>query len=163
MAPEYTLHPGESRLVRGPAVLKTVLGSCAGLTFRVERLELGGMCHPMLPSRRRSDTRDLSGRRYVDFALREMIDRLRSCGARPGEIEIKLFGCCDVLNVTSSRTTVGQMNAEMAMRFLAEEGIPIAASQIGGPVGMYIHFFTDTGEVLLRRLARLDGQEAEGQ
>ena len=30
---EIYVQPGESHLVRGPAILRTVLGSCVGITF----------------------------------------------------------------------------------------------------------------------------------
>ncbi|WP_268807285.1 chemotaxis protein CheD [Bryocella elongata] len=94
--------------------------------------------------------------RYVDLALKGMIHRLEKLGAQRGEIEVKLFGCCDVLDFDVNRITVGRMNAEMAMKVLSEEGVVLAARQTGGPVGMYIYFTTDSGEVLLRRLAPLE-------
>ncbi len=48
------------------------------------------------------------------------------------------------------------MNAETAMRVLAEEAISLAAKEIGGPGGMFIRFDTGSGEVLLRRLSPLE-------
>ena len=47
--PVVYLQPGESRLVREPSILQTLLGSCVGIAFRVPRLGLGALCHPMLP------------------------------------------------------------------------------------------------------------------
>jgi chemotaxis protein CheD len=47
--PEVYLQPGESRMVREPTILRTLLGSCVGIAFRVPRLSLGALCHPMLP------------------------------------------------------------------------------------------------------------------
>ncbi len=80
---EITLQPGESRIVVSRTILKTVLGSCAGLTWRVQRLGLGAMCHPMLPTARRTDSRHYAGlRRYVDYAVREVVAALLSRGAR---------------------------------------------------------------------------------
>lgn len=60
----------------------------------------------------------------------------------------------ELLQVRSdaSRPTVGRMNREMALEVLRGEGFDVAASQLGGPVGIHIDFYTTTGEVRLRRL-----------
>jgi chemotaxis receptor (MCP) glutamine deamidase CheD len=50
------------------------------------------------------------------------------------------------------RPTVGRQNREMALEVLRAEGFDVAASQLGGPVGFHIDFYTATGEVRLRRL-----------
>ena len=34
---------------REPTILRTLLGSCVGIAFRVPRLGVGALCHPMLP------------------------------------------------------------------------------------------------------------------
>ena len=158
MLPECHVHPGESRLVTEPAILHTVLGSCVGVTFFVPRLGIGALCHPMLPHCRPEGCEGMaraSRRRYVDFAIREMARRLDSLGARRGEAQVKLFGGCDVLPVAAGNTrpTVGWLNAETALRVVAEEGLTLAASRLGGNAGINIRFHTDTGEVLLRDLA----------
>jgi chemotaxis receptor (MCP) glutamine deamidase CheD len=49
------------------------------------------------------------------------------------------------------------MNAETAIRVLKEEGFRVLASRLGGSRGIFIEFDTGTGEVLLRRLARMNG------
>jgi chemotaxis protein CheD len=151
------LQPGELHLVSEPALMRTILGSCVGITFRHAGLGLGGMCHPMLPS----DT-NLAGSarcaeprtRFVDFAIREMARGLDAFGAPRHEVEVKLFGGSDVLpvNHASRRATVGQLNSESALRILEEEGFQVAASSLGGKCGVNIRFDTSTGEVLLRRL-----------
>ena len=41
--PEIYLQPGESRLVKEPAILRTLLGSCVGIAFRVPRLGMGAL------------------------------------------------------------------------------------------------------------------------
>lgn len=160
MLPEYHVHPGECRLVCEAAVLHTVLGSCVGITFFVPRLSIGALCHPMLPKCQPSRCAGLSeatGRRYVDLAIRDMARRLDSLGVQRREAQVKLFGGCDVLPVASGslRPTVGKLNAEAALRVLAEEQYAVAATRLGGEAGINIRFRTDTGEVLLRDLAKM--------
>jgi len=151
------VQPGESHLVRGRAVLRTVLGSCVGVTFRHPKLELGALCHPMLPRQphhAHGKVNVIDARRYVDFAIRDLASQFDRLGARRREIEVKVFGGADVLQVRkdASRPTVGRLNREMAMEVLQSEGFAVQASQVGGPVGFHIDFYTETGEVLLRRL-----------
>ncbi|HEY1802917.1 MAG TPA: chemotaxis protein CheD [Terracidiphilus sp.] len=153
---EIYVQPGESRLVSEPAVLRTVLGSCVGITFLIPRLGVAALCHPMLPKYpaaqlANGDVR--SGRRYVDFAVRDMACRLDALGAGRGEAVVKLFGGNDVLAVTSNaRPTVGKLNSEAAIRVLADEGFAVTASCLGGEAGIHITFDTSTGEVRLRHL-----------
>jgi chemotaxis protein CheD len=154
--PEVYLQPGESRLIREPAILRTLLGSCVGIAFRVPRLGVGALCHPMLPRSPAGQAVPLSrsaGRRYVDFSIRDMAHQLDALGATREEVEVKLFGGGDVLVMASdsARPSVGKLNTEMAMKVLDEEGFSIMASSLGGRCGINIHFNTLTGEVLLQR------------
>jgi chemotaxis protein CheD len=154
--PEVYVQPGESRLVKVPTMLRTLLGSCVGIAFRVPRLGLGALCHPMLPRTPAKLATSLSrsaGRRYVDFAIRDLARQFEALGASRNEVEVKLFGGGDVLVMAGSakRPTVGRLNSEVAMKVLAEEGFVVAASSLGGKRGVNIHFNTETGEVLLQR------------
>jgi chemotaxis protein CheD len=154
--PEVHVQPGESVLVKEPAILRTLLGSCVGIAFLIPRLGVGALCHPMLPASPRKTGGALSveaGRRYVDYAIRDLARQFDAMGARRGEVQVKLFGGGDVLVVTmgASRPTVGRLNCEAALRVLEEEGFQVSASSLGGDCGVNIHFNTGTGEVLLKR------------
>ncbi len=154
---EVYVQPGESHLVSEPAFLRTVLGSCVGVTFRVPRLGVAALCHPMLPNYPATGPATLSiaaGRRYVDFTIRDLARQFDTLGAHRGEIEVKLFGGGDVLLVSelNMRPTVGRLNCERALKVLEDEGFAVVASSLGGTSGIHIEFNTETGEVLLRRL-----------
>ena len=47
--PDLDLQPGELYLARKPAILRTILGSCVGVTFWSARLGAGALCHGVLP------------------------------------------------------------------------------------------------------------------
>lgn len=154
--PEIYVQPGESHLVTEPTMLRTLLGSCVGIAFRVPRLGLGALCHPMLPrtpARLAATLSRSAGRRYVDYAIRDLAKQFDALGARRNEIEVKLFGGGDVLLIdnNSNRPTVGKLNSEVAMKVLQEEGFAVTASSLGGKRGVNIHFNSGTGEVLLKR------------
>jgi chemotaxis protein CheD len=156
--PEVYLQPGESHLATEPAILRTVLGSCVGVAFWVPRWKIGALCHPMLPrlpQQARSTTTVAARRRYVDFAIEDMARQIDELGVPRADVKVKLFGGADVLQVVSvgSRPTVGQMNRDAADCVLADEGLQVVASSLGGNCGIHIAFHTGTGEVLLRRLS----------
>lgn len=150
------VQPGELHLVQGPTILRTVLGSCVGVTFWNRRLGLGALCHPMLPNCPADGGRMSVAalRRYVDSAIREVARELDARGAHRRETEVKLFGGADVLEVEHSeaRPTVGRMNADRALQILAEEGYRVMAQRLGGRQGIHIDFLTTNGEVRLRKL-----------
>lgn len=158
LLPEIYLQPGESRLVREPTILRTLLGSCVGVAFRVPRLGAGALCHPMLPHLPLKQAADLSraaSRRYVDFAIRDLARQFDALGASRDEVEVKVFGGGDVLLMANDplRPTVGKLNIQMAFKVLNEEGFRVTASSVGGKRGINIYFNTRTGEVLLQRHA----------
>ena len=154
--PQIHVHPGESHLVREPGILSTLLGSCVGITFWVERLRIGALCHPMLPcapERGIPQSGGAADRRFVDFTIRDVAARLDALGVTRHETEVKVFGGADVLDFDPDRArpTIGKLNREAAVRTLRAEGYRVTASSLGGRSGMQIQFNTNTGEVLLRR------------
>jgi chemotaxis protein CheD len=109
---------------------------------------------PQHPEAKRGELNLAAARRYVDFAIRELAAQFDALGARRGEVEIKVFGGADVLQIQGheSRPTVGRLNRERALEILQDEGFDVAASRLGGPCGIHIDFYTVTGEVRLRLL-----------
>lgn len=150
------VQPGESHLVRGNAVLRTVLGSCVGVTFWSRKREIAALCHPMLPEHPGEKRGKLSleaARRYVDFAIRDLARQLDDLGVLRRETEVKLFGGAEPLQVGSGkRPPLGQQNSDKALEVLEELGYRVIAQRLGGKHGCHIDFHTGTGEVLLRRL-----------
>src|ERR1700691_3645113 len=73
--PEVYLQPGESYLAREPTIIRTILGSCVGVAFWNDRLGIGALCHAQLPKTPKIPIAGLTlaaGRRYVDFAIRDL-------------------------------------------------------------------------------------------
>lgn len=156
---EVYLHPGESYFARKPAMISTILGSCVGVTFWSARLGIGGLTHSQLPRcPKQNSPAALSlaeGRRYVDFAIRDLLRQFDQLGAARAELQVKLFGGADVLlpnEMESTKATVGKLNCEAAIEVVSAEGLQVRASSLGGTSGLKIRFDTRTGEVRLRRL-----------
>ncbi len=153
--PDLNLQPGELYLARHPAILRTILGSCVGVTFWSRRLCAGALCHCLLP-RCPPNPLPAEGYRFVDYSIRYLARQFDQLGARRRDLEVKLFGGADVLPVdrmVPSQATVGAQNCAVALKVLDEEGFAVSASDLGGRRGRRIHFHTGTGRVLLHRLA----------
>ena len=156
--PDVTLQPGDLCLVRRPAILRTILGSCIGVTLWSARLGAGALCHGVLPNCPTILPIGFSltdGYRFVDFSIRYLAQQFDALGAHRHELEVKVFGGADVLPVAGQRhkPTVGALNCKIALEVLEEKGFTVSASDIGGVRGRRIHFHTGTGEVLLQRLS----------
>jgi chemotaxis protein CheD len=155
---EVYLLPGDAYLARKPTIIRTLLGSCVGVTFWSEKLGIGALSHSLLPrcaSDRSPNSSLQGGHRYVDFAVRDLARQLDELGARRPEVEVKLFGGADVLLVSDSAAsvpTVGKLNCQAAIEVVNAEGFQVIASSLGGTVGRNIEFDTGTGQVLLRWL-----------
>jgi chemotaxis protein CheD len=166
---EVYLLPGELHVARHPAIIRTILGSCVGVTLWSARLGVGGLCHSLLPRHPADSASPCSlsnGRRYLDFSIRDMARQFDELGARRSEVQVKLFGGADVLVVSKeagAKPTVGKLNCEAALEIVRAEGFEVAASCLGGTEGLNIKFNTLTGEVLLRRLPRVLFEEVIDQ
>jgi chemotaxis protein CheD len=163
--PDLNLQPGELYLARSPSILRTILGSCVGVTFWSKRIAAGALCHgvlPRCPATRPANFDISEGHRYVDFCIRYLAQQFDAIGARRQEVEVKVFGGADVLpmeGIRADRPTVGAQNCKVAVEVLAEEGFTVSAADLGGVRGRRIHFHTGTGEVLLHRLAAWSDRE----
>jgi chemotaxis protein CheD len=152
------LRPGEMFLAHEPTMIRTLLGSCVGVTFWSERLGIGALCHAMLPKCPKHSSEKLRpeiGYRYVDFSIRDIARKFDELGVRRSEVQVKLFGGADVLLGDSGaldRPTVGSLNCDSALDVLGVEGFQVTASSLRGSAGLTIHFDTGSGEVQLRRL-----------
>ena len=157
--PDIYLQPGDVCLARRPAIIRTILGSCVGVTFWSARFNAGALCHALLPRCPKNASNGLipaEGYRYVDFAVRDLARQFDEIGALRQEVEVKLFGGADVLPVSVAgplRPTVGRQNCEMAIDVVSDEGFRVIASSLGGNSGRSIQFYTGTGEVRLRWLS----------
>ena len=157
---EIYLQPGEYCFARQPTLIWTILGSCIGAAFWCQKLKTGALCHAMLPVHPLLSTLSrIEGYRYMDYAIRDLARQFDELGVERKDIHIKLFGGADVLLsavASSTRASVGRLNLESALSVLADEGLKVVASSVGGNAGLKIYFNTGTGEVHLRRLSAPD-------
>jgi chemotaxis protein CheD len=134
---EVFLQPGEFYFGEEKTRIRTLLGSCVAITLWHPRLQLGGMCHYMLPWRPRRkgwEAEPLDGR-YAEDAMKMFVGEIRRTGARPGEFQVKLFGggrMCQTGNHLDGRPTIAEANVEFGRTAIAQFGFKLSAEDLGG-------------------------------
>ncbi len=165
--PTVYLKAGEMHFAEQPALVVTVLGSCLSVTMHDRQRGIGGICHGLLPSCSgkagcKSNCLDGFGFRYVDCSIQHMIRLFDRAGARRSEIEVKCFGGADMFSRKIEKpgvVSVGRQNIAAAEAILKREGLKIVTQDMGGLRGRKVFFYTHTGEVLLKRLSRVDNPD----
>lgn len=146
------LNVAQGGLYENPTMAHTVLGSCVSVTFFVPSRGLAGIFHALLP--RAEDYRlhdpEVTPYKFVDTAIQNITARLFHRGVSRNEIECKVFGGASAM--FAAEISVGRRNVETAFVTLAELGLRVAASNVGGDRGRKIVFATSTGEIFVRML-----------
>jgi chemotaxis protein CheD len=88
--------------------------------------------------------------RYGNFAMEKLLNELLKLGCVREDLEIKVFGGG---NVTDTRNLIGTDNSDFVLRYLDNEGLPIAAQDLRGQYPRRIQYFPKTGRVIRRLLA----------
>lgn len=113
------------------------------------------MNHFMLPAPKEHQSGDAWGgesTRYGSFAMEQLINGILSRGGVKQRLEIKLFGAGKLYE---SNIDVGARNSEWVLRYLNDEGLPIAKRDLGDVFPRKLYYFTDSGRVLLKKITRI--------
>lgn len=153
MSDKRYLKPGEL-FFGGETLVETLLGSCVAITLWYPQVGKGGICHFMLPERRRvlrSHSRDLDGR-FGREAWLWLLQQSRTLYLSPEEAEIKVFGGSRVLQtrLANGLADVGSKNVEMADACLQRAGLHACARDVGGNGHRVLRFDLATGYVWVR-------------
>lgn len=124
-------------------VISTILGSCISMCLWDPVARVGGMNHLLLPSLRSDGGSTSAG--AVDLDL--LINKMMPYGAERPRLRAKLFGGSSMLK---GRTDIGARNADFGREYLANEGIPCDAENLGGIHARRIRFWPATGKVQMK-------------
>lgn len=151
------------RIVVGIADLRTAgpgevlaavgLGSCVAVAIRDRSRQRGSLVHIMLPQQ--SDGLRRAGenmRKYADVAVPEAIRALEHIGCRRTDMEAKIAGGASIFDIgrTVEGGDIGRRNVEAVIRALAEHGISLLASDVGGRLGRTVEFSVDSGDLAIK-------------
>jgi len=132
-------------------IVTTVLGSCVSVCLWDCARNRGGINHYMLPF---WNGEGLASPKYGNIAIAKLLERMLELGSERRSLRAKVFGGGVVLNVTNPFMNIGERNIQLAEGMLRSENIPIISADTGGKVGRKLIFDTETGTVLLKKLAK---------
>jgi len=137
----------------GEVLVAVGLGSCVAVAIRDRSRLRGSLAHVMLPQqgdgRRRPDE---NMRKYADIAVPEAIRLLEYIGCRRADMEAKIAGGASIFDLGRGTECgdIGARNVEAVVRALADVGVPLLASDVGGREGRTVEFSVDTGELAVK-------------
>jgi chemotaxis protein CheD len=137
--------PGAFVVSSGPdVVISTLLGSCvAACMFDPER-NVGGLNHFLLPEGEGTLL-------YGDYAMETLLNAILARGGRRKHIAAKIFGGAQ-MSCSTSVLKVGERNIAFVRTYLAKEGFPVLAEDVGGSAARRVWLHPVTGRVWVERL-----------
>lgn len=137
-------------VLREPALVTTVLGSCISICLFDEEKAIAGINHYMLS--RPADGKPSQVGRFGQTSIPELIARMVREGATPARMKAKIFGGAHMLTQIASFNGIAESNIAVAKQLLEEYRIRVVATDVGGTRGRKIMFQTDTGRVFVRQV-----------
>lgn len=145
------LLPGQWYVGQRGEEVRTLLGSCVGITLWHPNRRIGGMCHFLLPDRRRGAGAVLDGR-YGDEAVELLVREIQKSGVRTDEFEAQLYGGADTMPEDANvKFNVGERNVEKAWSLIDQHRFQLMAVDVGGNEPRSVTLDLITGAVVLRR------------
>lgn len=158
--PQRHLQPGDLLVTREPQWVITLLGSCVAVTMFNPHFRVAAICHAMLPqppATCSAATPANALHRYVSNVLPAMADAFFRLGLTPADVEVKIFGGGNVIDLGGdphTDLTIGDANVALTRQLLQAANFRVKSASTGGDRGCKIIFNTETGQVLHKRLSR---------
>lgn len=145
------LLPGQWYFGQTGATVKTLLGSCIAITLWHPRRHMGGMCHFLLPSRRRLLDGTLDGR-FGDEAVELLAREIKKSGTHTKDYEVHLYGGADTMpDQVKVKFNIGERNVEKAWELIDQFGFQLQSVDVGGNEPRSVMIDLSNGQVLLKR------------
>lgn len=141
------LYPAALYAGEFPTNVITILGSCVAVCLWDPVAKKGGINHYMLPL---WNGQGLASPRYGNIAVKKLVEEMEALGCRRSNMEAKVFGGAEVLEMKQANFKIGERNIDLAIKLLNQMNIKIKARSTGGKQGRKILFNTGTGEVRMK-------------
>ena len=156
MSAKITVGIADMKMAKGSGILVTyALGSCIGLCFHDQRLNLGALLHVMLPLNLEAGRKNPL--KYADTGIRETLRQMESRGGARSRITVKIAGGAKMFEVNGGNLgNIGQRNIESVHTILRKENIRLVGENVGGSVARTLLFDVDTGQGCIRSYGKQD-------
>lgn len=133
-------------------ILQTFVGSCVAICIYDPDAKTAGMAHVMLPKNNTSNPTPKPEGKFVDVALKILLERLVTNGAKMNRLKAKMAGGANVFQNENRQTifNIGLRNVDTIRSTLAEKKIPIVSEDVGSTKGRWIIFNVNSSEMKVR-------------
>lgn len=123
-------------------VLQTFVGSCVAICLYDSAAKVAGMAHVMLPKNNTTEPTPKPEGKFVDVAIKVLLDKLISSGAKQTRLKAKMAGGASVFQTEGNKNVfnIGVRNVDAIREILAEKKIPILAEDVGEKGGRWVIF-----------------------
>ncbi len=141
------IHVGEIHIGARPTEISTILGSCVAVCLYDKIQRIGGMNHYLVPL---WNENGLQSPKYGNISIPRLIESMENIGCHRQNMEAKLFGGGNVIDIKQEDMMIGRKNILIAKEILREYNISISAQDVGGDRGRRILMRSDTGKIFLK-------------
>jgi len=145
------IHVGEIYIGAKPTEINTILGSCIAVCIYDTINRIGGMNHYLVPL---WNENGLQSPKYGNISIPRLIESMLNVGCNIKNLEAKVFGGANVIDVSGEDMMIGRKNILIAKEILKEYRIPIVAEDTGGERGRRIMMRSDTGKILMKYIQK---------
>ncbi|KPJ57885.1 MAG: hypothetical protein AMS16_00495 [Planctomycetes bacterium DG_58] len=140
---------GQWVAAEGPVTLAAQgVGSCLVLTLYDRKRRSGALAHAMLPTANGASKETENNSRYVDRAVREMLQRMLDQGSQRGDLQAKIAGGANMFDAPGR--DIGKENVSSAKEALRRENVSLVAECVGGANGRSIEFCVTSGVMTIK-------------
>jgi chemotaxis protein CheD len=142
----YNILAGHLLVTTEQCILSTILGSCVGVCLYDTENHIAGLNHYLLPVWEKHGP---ATPKYGDISIEMLIKKMLLAGSNIENIEAKVFGGGDVINLKENVFKVGQRNINIALQKLEEHHINIVEQNVGGRRGRKVFLNTIDGSTVV--------------
>lgn len=137
-------------------MLQTFVGSCVAICLYDPVAKIAGMAHVMLPKNNTTEPIPKPEGKFVDVAIKVLLERLVANGAQQSRLKAKMAGGASVFQNEGSKNVfnIGTRNVDAIRAALSEKKIPIMSEDVGEKGGRWVMFDVASGTMTIKDRAK---------
>ena len=141
---------------KGKTTLQTFVGSCVAICLYDPMAKIAGMAHVMLPKNNTADQTPKPEGKFVDVAIKVLLERLVANGAKQSRLKAKMAGGASVFQSEGNKNVfnIGVRNVDAIRAILTEKKIPILSEDVGEKGGRWVIFDVGSGTMTIKDRAK---------